>query len=97
MKIGDRDGHAFVGNYQKVGHLEQNVFTVLKPTRKQATYRYDPGTEMLSPVPENSEGVEETVSYYQTASDMYREGAYLEVSAAESLAYRQVVDVVPAL
>ncbi len=91
LKIGDKEAHAFVGNYQKVGHLEQNVFTVLKPMRKQASYQHDLETGGLTPVPEERAGKEETVSYYQTASDAYREGTYLEVSAAENLAYQKRV------
>jgi arylsulfatase A-like enzyme len=91
LKIADSDAHAFVGNYQKVGHLEQNVFTVLKPIRKQASYRHDSATGSLTVMPEKLAEIEETVSFYQTASDVYREGTYQEVSAAENLVYQRQI------
>ena len=93
MKVAETDGHAFVGNYQKVGHLKQNVFTVLKPVRKQASYHYDPATETLSAAPEETAGFEESVSYYQTASEMYREGTNQEISTEENLAYLKAAEV----
>lgn len=91
LKIAGRDAHAFVGNYQKLGHLEQNIFTILKPIRRQASYRHDPETGSFAALPEKLTGIEETVSYYQTASDVYREGTYQEVSAAENLAYQKQI------
>lgn len=91
LKVGGTEAHAFVGNYQKLGHLEQNVFTILKPIREQASYRHDPETGSLTALPEKLAGIEETVSYYQTASDVYREGIYQEVSAAENLAYQRQI------
>jgi phosphoglycerol transferase MdoB-like AlkP superfamily enzyme len=93
MKVADRDGHAFIGNYQKVGYLEQNILTVLKPVRKHTTYRYEPDAGLLTVMPDGRAGTEETISYYQTASDMYRDGLYLEVSAAESVAYQKNAEV----
>ncbi|HBG19768.1 MAG TPA: sulfatase [Desulfobulbaceae bacterium] len=91
-KVGAKDAHALVGNYQKVGHLEQNVFTVLKPLRKQATYHYDFATDVLRSQPENVEGIEETVSYYQIASDMYQNGTYQELSPEEHQSYLRRAD-----
>ncbi len=81
LKVQEKDAHAFVGNYQKIGHLEENVLSVLKPSQQQATYTFNTATKSLTAMPENTAALEETVSYYQTASDMYREGTYLEVAA----------------
>ncbi|MFH0781739.1 MAG: LTA synthase family protein [Pseudomonadota bacterium] len=92
LQVGEREGHAFVGNYQKVGYLKDNVFTVLKPVRKQASYQYDPGTGNLSAMPEERSGIEETISYYQTASDMHRDGTFQEVSAVENAVYLKAVE-----
>ncbi len=79
-KVEAKDAHALVGNYQDVGHLEHNILTVLKPVRKQATYHYDFTTDVLRSKPDDVAGMEETVSYYQIASEMYRNGTYQELS-----------------
>jgi phosphoglycerol transferase MdoB-like AlkP superfamily enzyme len=86
-KVGAKDAHALVGNYQKVSHLEQNVFSVLRPMRKQATYHYDFASDVLRAEPTDVEGMEETVSYYQIASEMYRNGTYRELSPEENRAH----------
>ena len=85
LKVREKDAHAFVGNYQKVGHLEENVFTVLKPSQQQATYNFNSTTRSLAAVPENAPALEKMAGYYQTASDMYREGTYRQVSAVASI------------
>ena len=85
-KVQEKDAHAFVGNYQKVGHLEENVLTVLKPTQQHATYNLNTTTKSLTVVPENRAAMEETISYYQTASEMYREGTYKEIMTRTSVA-----------
>ncbi|MBU1565415.1 MAG: LTA synthase family protein [Proteobacteria bacterium] len=87
MRIQEKDAHAFMGNYQKVGHLEQGVFTVLKPVRKLASYLCNLDTGALVSLPENTRTIEETVSYYQVASDMFRDGTYLEISSSERVTY----------
>ena len=84
LQVQEDDAHAFVGNYQKVGHLEQNMFTVLKPVRKSSTYQYDPATKTLMSAAKDVAGFEETISYYQTASDMYQEGTYQEIATAKN-------------
>jgi phosphoglycerol transferase MdoB-like AlkP superfamily enzyme len=87
MKIQEKDAHAFMGNYQKVGHLEQGVFTVLKPVRKLTSYLCNLGSGALAPLPEKTTEREEAVSYYQVASDMYRDGTYLEIPSSERAVY----------
>jgi hypothetical protein len=78
LETRESETHAFIGNYQKVGHLEENILTVLKPVRKYSEYLYDIATDSLGPVGGHSE-LEETISYYQTASEMYRNGTYREL------------------
>ena len=88
-KIPATAGHALIGNYQKIGYLEDNLLTILKPVRKHSSYDYDLATDSLNAIMENSKGLEETISYYQIASQMYREGTYLELSAADIATARQ--------
>ncbi len=87
-RIESHEGHAFVGNYQKIGHIEGNVFTILKPLRQHSSHLYHFITNTLGAVTENTESLSETISYYQTASQMYHDGTYQELSPAEIAAIR---------
>lgn len=84
LKVQEKDAHALIGNYQKVGHLEQDIFTVLKPVRKHTAYLCDLTTGALDPLAGKVHEMEEAVSYYQIASEMYRDGTYLEVKPLEN-------------
>lgn len=83
LKVKAGDAHALIGNYQKVGHLEQDVFTVLKPIRQYSTYLCNLATGALDPLAGKKPEMEEAVSYYQVASEMYRDGTYREVESWE--------------
>ncbi len=82
-RIDEEDAHALVGNYQKLGHLEKGEMAVLRPQRGTATYRYDLKTQVLTPAANNDYAVNEAISYYQTASYLYRHGLYRALAAAE--------------
>ena len=53
-KVPGEDAHALLGNYQKLGHLEAGGFVVLRPQRGSAMYRYQLGTNALTPAPDDA-------------------------------------------
>jgi phosphoglycerol transferase MdoB-like AlkP superfamily enzyme len=76
LHIDPKEGHALVGNYQKLGHIEDGEFVILKPIRKSASYLYDFATRSMNAVPLLAESQEETISYYQVASYLYKHDIY---------------------
>ena len=87
-KIPVEDAHALLGNYQKLGHLEKGEFVVLRP-RGQSTYRYELGGTALTPAPDSDYGLQEAISFYQSASHLYKNGLYRALSDEEFARYAQ--------
>ena len=81
------DRRALIGNYQRVGLYEPGVLTVLRPRRGVDHYGYDPSTFALTPRTPDTDQVQETISYYQVASHLYREGLYRSISTEEQAQY----------
>jgi phosphoglycerol transferase MdoB-like AlkP superfamily enzyme len=83
-RILPEQAHALIGNYQKLGQLKSDdEFVVLKPLREEASYVYDPIVKTLSVRPLDEETEREAIAYYQTASYLYRQGAYRELTRQE--------------
>ena len=78
-----REARALVGTYQKLGLLKGDDFLVLTPVRRQTQYRYNRTNFGLAEQPLNPAFQAEAVSYYQTASDLYKNQRYRELSAAD--------------
>jgi phosphoglycerol transferase MdoB-like AlkP superfamily enzyme len=81
------DRRALIGNYQRVGLYEPGVLTVLRPRRGVDHYGYDPSSFALTPRTPDTDQVQETISYYQVASHLYREGLYRSISTEEQAQY----------
>ena len=81
-KIDPDEAHALIGNYQKLGHLEKGEFVVLRP-RGDSTYTFEPGTRTLTPAADSDYGRLEAISFYQSASYLYKHGLYRALSAEE--------------
>jgi phosphoglycerol transferase MdoB-like AlkP superfamily enzyme len=79
------DRRALIGNYQKLGLYESGMLSVLMPVRHSAEYHYDASTFALTAQP--AKFTDETISYYQTASYLYKNGLYREVTAQEQARY----------
>jgi phosphoglycerol transferase MdoB-like AlkP superfamily enzyme len=77
------EGRILVGTYQKLGLLKADNFLVLTPVRRQAQYRYDRASYALTQQPLSAAFQNEAVSYYQTASELYQNQRYRELSAAD--------------
>ncbi len=75
-RISSKDGHALVGTYQKLGHMENREFAVLSPQQGLAGYRFNPATSTLSRMPTSDHAEQEVISYYQTASYLFSNGLY---------------------
>lgn len=82
-KIDPGHAHALIGNYQKLGHLEHGELVVLGPQHDAKTYRYAGPGGALVPVAPSAYAEDEAVSYYQSASILYRRGQYRAISPEE--------------
>lgn len=65
---------AFVSNYQKIALLEERTLSVLKPVDTVDQFACDRATGRLLPAPANSQHVNDTITYYQCASDLLAQG-----------------------
>lgn len=88
LHIDPEEGHAIVGNYQKLGHIEEGEFVILKPGRENVGYRYDFATKSMHPTPLAEEFWKETISYYEVANYLYKHGLYRALTASEFNRYR---------
>jgi phosphoglycerol transferase MdoB-like AlkP superfamily enzyme len=66
------EGRAFISNYQKLGYMNNNDLTILKPVRNSATYRYAPDSGDLLGPSSDEEILHDAVAYYETANYLYR-------------------------
>lgn len=72
-KIGDE--RAFIGNYRTLGMLKGNVFTQIDDRKRVKQFIVSGADKSLSEVKtKNNDQVAETISYYQTASERFKNG-----------------------
>ena len=69
------EDRAFISNYQSLGYLKRGILTVLRPKQQVAAYRIDAERNSI-PVPVDPALLEEAVSYYQGAAELYKNGLY---------------------
>jgi phosphoglycerol transferase MdoB-like AlkP superfamily enzyme len=69
---------AFIGNYQYVGLYKDKVLTTLGPNQKVRAYDYDPVLAVQKDRT-SSPFIEETISFYQHASNLLTSGNYMAV------------------
>lgn len=81
------EGHAIIGNYQKLGHIEDGNFVVLKTVKKNIAYHYDFDSRSMKSAPLEDENAQETISYYQVASYLYKHKLYKALTVDEFNAY----------
>jgi phosphoglycerol transferase MdoB-like AlkP superfamily enzyme len=74
---------ALIGNYQRLGLYTGGELSVLRPLRGVNRYRYDPSAFSLTPLPSDEPLRDKNISYYQTASYLYRNHGYNELTPAE--------------
>lgn len=81
--ISPHEAHAVIGNYQKLGHIEEGEFVILKPVRKNMEYHYNFASNSMKNAPLEEKYREETISYYETASYLYQHGLYRALTVDE--------------
>jgi hypothetical protein len=72
-----------VGNYQKLGHLEMGEFQMLSPLQGETDSGFDIATGASTPDRPEIPFEPEAIAFYQTASYMYRNRLYRELSPEE--------------
>jgi len=83
--IGTR--RAFIGNYQRLGLYKPGRLAVLKPMRDKDAYDYDPVTFAMTPQRADVTEVDEAIAYYQTASYLYKNHTFRELTPEELAKY----------
>ena len=86
-KVEQRDAHVLLGNYQKLGHIENGEFVILKPQRAASVYRYDFASGVMTPMPPDEHYIEEAISFYEAASYLYKGRLYRELTKEEFAHY----------
>ena len=72
-KIGDE--RAFIGNYRTLGMLKGNILTQIDDRKKVKQFTVKDSDKSLKEIKsKNSQLVSETISYYQTASERFKNG-----------------------
>ncbi len=72
-KIGDE--RAFIGNYRTLGMLKGNIFTQIDDRKKVKQFAVKDSDKSLKEIKsKNPQLVSETISYYQTASERFKNG-----------------------
>jgi phosphoglycerol transferase MdoB-like AlkP superfamily enzyme len=84
-----------IGNYQKLGLYEPGRLSVLMPNQQEALYHHDSASTALKQRPTLGHVTEGTIAYYQTASYLYRNRLYREVTHAEQERFSRIAAEVP--
>lgn len=72
-KIGDE--RAFIGNYRTLGMLKGNTFTQIDDRKRVKQFTVKDSDKSLNEIKsKNQQLVSETISYYQTASERFKNG-----------------------
>lgn len=77
MKAGDE--RAFIGNYRTLGMLKENLFTQIDDRKRVKQFGVSEKDKFFSETKnQNKELVSETIAYYQTASERFKNGKMKE-------------------
>ncbi len=77
MKLGEE--RAFIGNYRTLGMLKDNLFTQIDDRKRVKQFRIDDKDKSLIEIKERHQDlVLKTISYYQTASERFKNGKMKE-------------------
>jgi len=78
-KMQEGEERAFIGNYRTLGLLKNNIFTQIDDRKRTIQYKVSENDQTLSPQNiQDKELVNETISYYQTASERFKNGKMKE-------------------
>jgi phosphoglycerol transferase MdoB-like AlkP superfamily enzyme len=79
------DRRALIGNYQQIGMYEPGALSILMPVKVSEEFNFDEKTFALTR--RKPELTNEVIAYYQTASYLYKNRGYREVSAEDQAKY----------
>jgi phosphoglycerol transferase MdoB-like AlkP superfamily enzyme len=85
------DRRVLLGNYQKLGLYESGMLSVLMPKQQEALFVQEGAQKTLKERPPVRAFADETIAYYQTASYLYRNRLYRELTPTEQLRYARLV------
>ncbi|SFZ94217.1 Phosphoglycerol transferase MdoB [Flaviramulus basaltis] len=68
------DERAFIGNYRKLGYLKENKVLILDEQANDNFYSWNPLDNSLNAIPIEEKFEKKSISFYQVADDMYRNG-----------------------
>lgn len=72
LKMRPEEERAFIANYQRLGLIKGNQLTILNPQKRVSTYKIDRSTGSMEAEPINNALLDETITYYQSASFMHK-------------------------
>ncbi len=87
VRVATERPRVLLGNYQKLGLHRPGMLNILMPVRRSAEFDCEPGTFALRE--RTPEATSDNIAYYQTASYLYRHGAYRAVTADEQTRYAE--------
>lgn len=77
--VKQEDDRAFIGNYRTLGMLKENIFTQIDDRKRIIQFLVDTTNQSLSEVKsQNKKLADETVAYFQTASERFSSGKMKE-------------------
>ena len=71
-KMNPEDERAFIGNHRKVGLLKPNKLLILETQKEHSVYNWNRKENILTPTQSDSSFLKETISYYQSAFELYK-------------------------
>lgn len=71
-KMHPKDERAFIGNHRKVGLLKKDRLLILEIPKKHTFYLWNKKANTLKPRETNNLFLEETISYYQSAFELFK-------------------------
>ena len=83
LKMTPDEPRALVGNYQKLGLLKQDKIFILGTVKTGHFYRWDKKDNLLELIPTDPIFKKETISYFQTADYLFKNGLMQEAKVKE--------------
>ena len=78
-KMKKHEERALIGNYRTIGVLKDSIFTQLNDKKKIEQYNWNSQTKEMTELTDKNGLLENlTISYYQTASERFKNGAMKE-------------------
>ena len=73
-KMNPENERAFIGNHRKVGLLKPNKLLILETNKNHTSYKWNKKENTITPTETDSLLLNETISYYQSAFELFKNG-----------------------